>query len=190
MADVKPTYEELEQKVKNLEEQLIKNRKNEKSLIDTEKYYHLLFEYSPSGILISEPQMGIFLSFNTAICRQLGYSSDELTKPSIYDLFEMTPKEIQSRIKFIIKNGLSDFEAGKRTRHSQIRNVHITVKYTKLLNKPFIYSSWRDIPERKQAEQELVWETALLEAQLEMTIDGIIIVYINTHKILANERFF
>ncbi|WP_395746496.1 PAS domain S-box protein [Prosthecobacter sp.] len=46
----------------------------------------------------------------------------------------------------------------------------------------------RDVTERKQAEAELRWKTAFLEAQVRATIDGIIVVDQQGKKILQNQR--
>jgi PAS domain-containing protein len=47
----------------------------------------------------------------------------------------------------------------------------------------------RDITERKQAEEALLFKTALLEAQAETTIDGILAVDESDHIVLANKQF-
>ena len=46
-----------------------------------------------------------------------------------------------------------------------------------------------DITERKQAEAELRWKSAFLEAQVSASIDGILVVDPNGRKILQNQRF-
>ncbi|OPY84847.1 MAG: Blue-light-activated protein [Syntrophus sp. PtaU1.Bin208] len=45
-----------------------------------------------------------------------------------------------------------------------------------------------DITERKQAEEGLRWKTALLEAQMNTSIDGILVVNENQQRILTNRR--
>ena len=45
-----------------------------------------------------------------------------------------------------------------------------------------------NITERKQAENELLWKTSLLEAQLESSIDGILVVGSGGEQILQNRR--
>ena len=45
-----------------------------------------------------------------------------------------------------------------------------------------------DVTERKQEEDELRWKTALLEAQVDSAIDGILVVDSQGNKILQNER--
>lgn len=49
--------------------------------------------------------------------------------------------------------------------------------------------SFRDITERKRNEMELRSKTALLEAQVNSTIDGILVVDESDRRILINERF-
>jgi len=46
-----------------------------------------------------------------------------------------------------------------------------------------------DITERKQAENELRWKTAFLEAQVDSAADGILVVDGDSKKILQNRRF-
>jgi PAS domain S-box-containing protein len=46
-----------------------------------------------------------------------------------------------------------------------------------------------DITDRKRAEDELRWKTALLEAQFETSLDGILVVDSQGQQILANQRF-
>ena len=48
---------------------------------------------------------------------------------------------------------------------------------------------FRDITERKQAEESLLFKTTLLEAQSETTIDGIVAVDESDHIILVNKQF-
>ena len=47
----------------------------------------------------------------------------------------------------------------------------------------------QDISERKRAEQELVFKTALLEAQVESALDGILVVDNQGRHLIKNERF-
>ena len=49
--------------------------------------------------------------------------------------------------------------------------------------------TFRDITERKRAETELEAKSALLEAQLDSTIDGILVIDEKFHRILENPRF-
>ena len=46
----------------------------------------------------------------------------------------------------------------------------------------------RDISERKKAEEELSYKTALLKAQFQVSIDGILVIDDDGKVILSNER--
>jgi diguanylate cyclase (GGDEF)-like protein/PAS domain S-box-containing protein len=50
-------------------------------------------------------------------------------------------------------------------------------------------ATFDNITERKQAEEALLFKTALLEAQAETTIDGILVVDESDHIVLANKQF-
>ena len=56
------------------------------------------------------------------------------------------------------------------------------------VNPRFVYIVW-DITERKRAEADLVAKTAFLEAQVESSIDGILVVDRAGNKVLQNRRF-
>jgi diguanylate cyclase (GGDEF)-like protein/PAS domain S-box-containing protein len=50
-------------------------------------------------------------------------------------------------------------------------------------------ATFDNVTERKQAEEALLFKTALLEAQTETTIDGILVVNESDHIVLANRQF-
>jgi len=52
-----------------------------------------------------------------------------------------------------------------------------------------VFGIARDITERKQAEQEMLFKNTLLEAQAETTIDGILVVDESDHIVLVNKQF-
>ncbi|MEN6375195.1 MAG: PAS domain S-box protein [Smithella sp.] len=154
--NVKPTYEELEQKVKVLEELLAKSKQVEETLKDTEKLYRLLFNHSPNGVLIIDPETARFLALNETACLQLGYSREEFSKLSIFDLeADQTPEEIRAHIADVIKCGMSVFETRHRTKQGNLRNIHVTAQYTEALRKPVFHCIWHDITEYREAEKAL-----------------------------------
>ena len=52
----------------------------------------------------------------------------------------------------------------------------------------YIIGFSRDVTERKLAQEELIWKTAFLEAQVEATLDGILVVDNRGRRILANQH--
>jgi diguanylate cyclase (GGDEF)-like protein/PAS domain S-box-containing protein len=57
------------------------------------------------------------------------------------------------------------------------------------LDRSYVVCAIRDITERKEAEEALLFKTALLEAQSETTIDGILAVDESDHIVLVNKQF-
>ena len=70
----KPTYEELEQRVKELEEKVLEQGWAQGASEDSEKRFGTLFKLSPDGILIAELTTSRFTYANPAMCKMLGYS--------------------------------------------------------------------------------------------------------------------
>ncbi len=130
-------------------------RKIEAALREAETRYRLLFEHSPDGIVILDPETARPVEFNETTCRQLGYSREEFSRLSISDFEEAeTPEETRERIAKVIREGRNDFETRHRTRQGEIRNIHVTAQIIEVLGKTLYHCVWRDITERKRVEEE------------------------------------
>ncbi|MCK9195563.1 MAG: PAS domain S-box protein [Syntrophales bacterium] len=124
-------------------------------LRDTETRYRMLFEHSPDGILIVDPTTARPLEFNETAHRQLGYSREEFSGLSIFDLeVAETPEETRSHITQVISARRADFETRQRTRQGEIRNVHVSAQIIEILGCPVYHCVWRDITDRKRAEEK------------------------------------
>ena len=131
---------------------------------DAETRYRLLFERSPDGIVIVDPATARILEFNETAHRQLGYSREEFAGLSIADIEALeSPEDIQARIARVMHEGRNEFDTRQRTRHGDIRHVHVTAQFTEMLGRPVYHCVWRDITRRKQAEEEL--RAAIVELQ-------------------------
>ena len=56
---------------------ITERKKSEKKIADSEKLYRMLFELSPTGVLL-EDMSGIILDVNPAFCNYMGYKKQEL----------------------------------------------------------------------------------------------------------------
>ena len=73
----KPTYEELEQRVKELERESIERKKTEEVIRESEEKYRTLFNESRDAIYITTRE-GKFLDVNRALLELFGYSGKEM----------------------------------------------------------------------------------------------------------------
>jgi PAS domain S-box-containing protein len=125
-----------------------------KALKDAETRYHVLFDQSPYGVLLVDPETGNMIEANEMTSRQLGYTREEFAALKIPD-YEATedPKEVARHMQKIISEGSDDFETLHRTKSGELRNVHVWVKTLQLDNRPFFYTIYQDITERRRAEE-------------------------------------
>jgi PAS domain S-box-containing protein len=74
----------------------------------------------------------------------------------------------------------------RRPREGKIVDVHSVAEYD--CDKNMVFGVLQDITERKRAEEMLRQKTALLEAQMAASLDGILVIDENMKRILANRR--
>ena len=144
----------------------------EKALREAQARYRVLFEQSPDGIVIVDPETARFVEFNTAAHQQLGYSREEFAGLSIPDLEAAeTPQETMAHIATIVRKGRDDFETRFRTKQGDIRHIYVTAQVVDVAGHPVYHCIWRDITERKQAEARM----RLLSQALESAANAIVI---------------
>ena len=134
---------------------ITEKKRAEEALLDSETRYRSIFDSSPDGIVIIDPDTATMIDFNQQACTQLGYTREEFgcLKISDIDLLDGT-EEVKARIQKVIETGYDEFETLHRTKHGEQRNVHVTVQYISIGGKSVQHCICRDITERKQAEAE------------------------------------
>ena len=71
----KPTYKELEQKVRELSKALESSNLKKKALKDSESYYRAFFAHGFDGVVVLDPETARPIDFNDQVCRQLQISA-------------------------------------------------------------------------------------------------------------------
>jgi len=74
----KPTYEELAEKIKELEQEAAEHKQAEKGLRESEARYRQALSIAPVGIYDVDFRTGNFMNVNDAVCEYSGYTKDEL----------------------------------------------------------------------------------------------------------------
>jgi PAS domain S-box-containing protein len=166
----KPTYEQLEKRIRELERAEIEHRHSERALPESEVRFRKIFEEAHLGIVITSAFF-VFERANPAFCRMMGYSSEELRVMTFADITH--PDHIKQDMEHVKKVGRGEipfYQIEKRYIHksgkvlwgslivSSIRDDQGALRY--------YLSMINDITERKKAEEEKEkLQAQLLQAQ-------------------------
>ncbi len=167
---------------------ITERRQAEKALIESEEKFRTLFQSASDAIFIHDLS-GNFFEVNQAACDRLGYTHDELLQMKPYDIDppKIAPL-VRERINEVLQTGQKVFESAQVSRDGTVIPVEMNARLIDYKGRKAILCVSRDITDRKRAEDELRWKTALLEAQVETSLDGILVVDEKTKKILTNQR--
>ncbi len=124
------------------------------SKLKRELDYKLIFDKLRDAVFIHDFDMNI-LDVNSAACKSLGYSRDEMLKMKIKDIDSPEfAKYIPERAAAIKKNGELVFESAQMDRNGRVIPVEISSSTIEISNKPAVLSIARDISDRKKAKLE------------------------------------
>ena len=162
----------------------------EDCLRNSEKQYRLLFDGSPIPMWVFDRSTLRFLAVNQATIQQYGFTEPEFLAMTIADI---RPEEnIPELMLDVAKRELGLQRAGvwkHRKKNGVTIDVEIVCHHLDFHGSEAMLVAAYDLTERKRAEEQLLFKTALLEAQTETTIEGILVVDESDRIILANKQF-
>lgn len=132
---------------------------------------------------------GRFIYANNAACMLLGYEMDQLLSIGIAEVSAPLAQKL-SMPALKRRNGRRDtsFETQICRRDGRLVPVEASFNYLRYKERQCFYVAIRDITDRRQNEETLRWKTAFLEAQLNSTLDGVLVLDVNHQKVLQNGR--
>lgn len=184
----KPSYEALQQRIRELEEESLELKRVQGALRESEEKYRQLVKYAPSGICEVDLLNDRFTSINDVMCEYTGYSREELLSMTATDILS-----VESRRHFneILKSRHAPEKLEYEIRRKDGRT------FPSLLNVRFLYEGERlkgaavvahDITDLKQAEKALRRSEAQKRAVLDASIDRIRCVDKDMRIMWANEK--
>ena len=178
----KASYEELQQKVKALEKQVIEVKESAAASRGSEQNYRDLYENAPIAYFSINRNDGSILRFNSEAARLLGYKKETLAQMNVFDLYADTAHGV-SKAKALFERfqtgeSLRDEELQMKRLDGQLIWVNLNIEPVKSNGGDVVESRSMviDISKHKQAEEALRESEEKFRALAESAPAAIIIV--------------
>ncbi|PXF59429.1 MAG: hypothetical protein C4B58_00175 [Deltaproteobacteria bacterium] len=171
----KPTYEELEKRVKDLENEALEYKRVNEALWESEKKYRVLFETAKDAVFLCD-EAGRFVDANQAACKSLDYSKEELLKLSNKEI-DADARGYEAFLK--VRDGLAEnltFEVNQRRKDGSLLPVEITGNFFKSKGQKIGVAIARDITSRKQGIEALRESEKFSSSLLDNSPNPIIVI--------------
>ena len=183
----KPTYQELEQRIKELEQEALEHKQAMEVIKESEDQFRLVFDKSNDVMIIHK--VAKIQDVNQRACEVTGYSREQLLAMSILDLFPKEyQSEIESRLKRNVQAGATLFETKWKRADGKLIDVEVSSRVFNT-KEGYRVGITRDITDRKQAEEALRESEAFNSSLLEYSPNPILVTHQDTSIKYINPMF-
>ena len=157
-------------------------------LRDSELKFRTVVEQAGDAFQLVDEQ-GYFIEVNQNVCRQLGYSKEELLTMGVWDVVpELNKEEYPARFQARIGKPPVSFEISHRRKDGSIFPVEVSVATIKFKDKYRAVVFVRDISERKNAEQAIIEKDKEFYLIFENSWDALMISEAPSWRFLAGNK--
>jgi len=175
----KPTREELEQRVRQLEKE--PDRKQSEEALHFARF--AIDHSSDAAFWIGSDARFVYV--NEAAIRSLGYSKEELLGMTVHDIDpDFPPERWPDHWSEIKRRGSFRMESHHRTKAGRIFPVEISVNFLEFEGNEFNCAYARDITKRKQAEEALRESEFKFRSLFDSSPQAIALTSIETGKLI------
>ncbi|MEI7811510.1 MAG: PAS domain S-box protein [Ignavibacteria bacterium] len=171
----------------NLSKQKFNSR--QKNIVESAEKFSLMFKHHSSIMLLGEPFSGRIIDANKSASDFYGYSDNELKNMTINDISILTKEELKTTTNLLLEKEKNHFILQHRISNGKIRTVEIHSSPIELNEQKLVFSIINDITDRKITEDALKDSLSLLEATLETTDNGILVISSKGTVMKTNSRF-
>jgi len=155
---------------------ITERKRTEEALRKSEERYKKQFEEAMDAIFIAEAETGILVDCNRVALKLVGREKSELVGK--HQRILHPPEEIEGELSRTFKQHLKEkegqiLETQVITKKGEIKDVAIKASIFELEGQKVLLGIFRDITERKQAEEALRDEKALMDALMDNIPDSI-----------------
>jgi PAS domain S-box-containing protein len=165
-------------------------RRAEESLRKSEARFSTLFSSSPASMALTRLSDSRFVDVNKAWEDMSGFSREEAVGRTSHELDLWDDPEQRRRIVEALHNGGKvREEVLLRRKCGEAVDVLLSADLVEMGGESYLITMAQDISERKRAEQSLRFWNALMAAQQEVSLDGILVVDETGGILTFNRRF-
>ncbi|MFQ5543294.1 MAG: EAL domain-containing protein [Nitrospiria bacterium] len=158
----------------------------ETMLRDSEEQFRVIFEQSSDSILLVDPVDGGIVAFNVNAHESLGYSREDFSRLSIYDIEADEPSaKMRKCLQQVVSENGDSWKTTHCTKDGQVRDVRISARPISIRGKEFLLSVLHDVTEKTQAERFYRITSAILNNATE----GIMVSDPNGNILTINQAF-
>ena len=186
----KLTYEELEQRVKELEKEASKRKQAEEALRESEEKYRTLFKNANDAIFIADVETGVLLDANEEAEQLIGRSKREIIIMHQSQLHPPDKVEYYKEKfhKHIQCARTADFDAEVVKKDGTTVPVCISAAIMEFQGKTVLQGIFRDMTAYKLAQETLRESEEKYRSLVESTEDSICLVDRNCRYLFMNEK--
>jgi PAS domain S-box-containing protein len=165
----KPTYEELEQKVRELEQEAATRTRTDEAIRESEEKYRALFDESRDAIYITSRE-GKFLDVNRALLELFGYTREEMVeKINVRELYADPDDRDKFQQEIELKGSVRDYEVKFRKKNGTQIDCLLTGTVRRSTDGTILgyQGIIRDVTEHRRAEKALRESEARYRAVVE-----------------------
>ena len=128
----------------------------QEALRDSEEVYRAIVSQAADGIVLIDTETLKFAEFNDAACSGLGYSREEFGRLTLADIHdERGEAGTRERLADVLRLGSGEYEHRHRRKDGSHCRVQITNRLVHVRGREYLAGIWRDVTERKLAEEAL-----------------------------------
>jgi len=154
----------------------------------SEQSYRNQFANNSSVMLLTDPQDGSIIDANSAALNFYGYPRSRLLSMHIADLNTLPASEVSQHMASVELEHGKRFQFQHRLADGSMRDVEVSSSGIQFGGRTILHSIIQDITDLNKAEKALISKTALLEAQVNASLDGILVIDENQKRVLINQR--
>ena len=166
-------------------------KRAEEELLRRQTELQVLFDLTPAMLCFKDTE-NVFLRVNQRLADSTGKSIAEIEGKSAAEIFPGEAAKYYADDLEVIASGAPKLgiveklqTAGGNELWVQTDKVPVSDKAGKVIG---IFVMVRDITERRRIEEHLLWKTALFEAQVHASLDGIAVMDNEDKKIIHNQQ--